>query len=112
MALLAKNTVKNLVATLRAILYQAQEDGLVTSIPAACLGKLFSLRHDPRQHVTVLEPDGVARARCSRMTAHSGLCGPGPIEAPFSLEERAKPPACGSILIAHIEARLSMLKSS
>jgi integrase len=58
---LAKNTVKNVVATLRAILYQAQEDGLITSNPAARLGKLFSLRHDPRQHIAVLEPDGVAR---------------------------------------------------
>jgi len=49
------------VATLRAILYQAQEDGLIPRNPAARLGKLFSLRRDPRQHVVVLEPQDVAR---------------------------------------------------
>jgi integrase len=64
---LAKNTVKNIVATLRAILYQAQEDGLITNNPAARLGKLFSLRHDPRQHVTVLEPGDVNRVITAAM---------------------------------------------
>ncbi len=58
---LARNTVKNLVATLRAILYQAVEDSLLDRNPAARLGKLFSLRHDPRAHVVVLEPEGVAQ---------------------------------------------------
>jgi len=58
---LARNTVKNIVATLRALLYQAVEDRLIPNNRAARLGKLFSLRHGLRQHVTVLEPEGVAQ---------------------------------------------------
>ncbi len=57
---LAKNTVKNVMATLRTILYQALEDRLITSNAAARLGKLFSLRHDPREHVTALEAGDLA----------------------------------------------------
>ena len=57
---LARNTVKNITATLRTILYQAIEDRLVPSNAAARLGKLFSLRHDPRQHVIALEPANLA----------------------------------------------------
>ena len=45
---LARNTVKNIAATLRAILYQAQIDELIPSNPAARFGKLFDLRRDPR----------------------------------------------------------------
>ena len=56
----ARNTVKNITATLRTVLYQAVEDRLLPSNAAARLGKLFSLRHDPRQHVTALEPADVA----------------------------------------------------
>jgi len=58
---LAKNTVKNAVATLRAILYQAQVDELIPSNPAARFGKLFDLRQDKRRDVVVLEPPQVAR---------------------------------------------------
>jgi integrase len=43
------------------MLYQAVEDRLIDRNPAARLGKLFSLRHDPRAHVVVLEPEGVAQ---------------------------------------------------
>src|SRR5262249_3190808 len=57
---LARNTVKNAAATLRAILYQAQVDSLITSNPAARFGRLFNARHDARQHVVVLEPESVA----------------------------------------------------
>lgn len=58
---LAKNTVKNAVATLRAVLYQAQVDELIPSNPAARFGKLFDLRQDKRKDVVVLEPTQVAR---------------------------------------------------
>lgn len=58
---LARNTVKNITATLRTVLYQAIEDRLLASNPAARMGRLFSLRHDPRAHVVVLEPEGVAQ---------------------------------------------------
>jgi integrase len=57
---LAKNTVKNAVATFRAILYQAQVDELIPSNPAARFGKLFDLRQDKRKDVVVLEPPQVA----------------------------------------------------
>jgi integrase len=57
---LARNTVKNAAATLRAILYQAQVDSLISSNPAARFGRLFNARHDPREHVVVLEPESVA----------------------------------------------------
>ncbi len=57
---LAKNTVKNVMATLRTILYQAVEDRLVASNAAARLGKLFGLRHDSRLHVMALEPADLA----------------------------------------------------
>lgn len=57
---LARNTVKNLAATLRAVLYQAQVDSLISSNPAARFGRMFNARHDPREHVMVLEPEGVA----------------------------------------------------
>jgi integrase len=52
--------VKNAAATLRAILYQAQVDGLIASNPAARFGRLFNARHDAREHVATLEPEGVA----------------------------------------------------
>jgi integrase len=56
----SRNTVKNMAATLRAILYQAQQvDGLITSNPAARFGKHFNARHDAREHVVVLEPEDV-----------------------------------------------------
>jgi integrase len=58
---LAKNTVKNAVATFRAILYQAQVDELIASNPAARFGKLFDLRQDKRKDVAVLEPTQIAR---------------------------------------------------
>jgi integrase len=57
----ARNTVKNMAATLRAILYAAQEDELIPSNPAARVGRFFNLRHDPRAHVVVLEPEHVAQ---------------------------------------------------
>jgi integrase len=57
---LARNTVKNAAATLRAVLYQAQVDTLIASNPAARFGRLFNARHDAREHVTVLEPEAVA----------------------------------------------------
>ncbi len=50
-----------MVATLRAILYQAQTDRLIPSNPAARFGKLLGARQDPRQHVTVLEPVDVGK---------------------------------------------------
>jgi integrase len=56
----SKNTVKNMVATLRAILYQAQVDDLIPSNPAARFGRFFDARHDPREHVTVLDAGDVA----------------------------------------------------
>ena len=45
---------------MRTVLYQAVEDRLLPSNAAARLGKLFSLRHDPRADVTALEPADVA----------------------------------------------------
>jgi integrase len=57
---LARNTVKNAAATLRAVLYQAQVDSLIASNPAARFGRLFNARHDVREHVAVLEPESVA----------------------------------------------------
>jgi integrase len=57
---LARNTVKNAAATLRAVLYQAQVDTLIASNPAARFGRLFNARHDAREHVAVLEPEAVA----------------------------------------------------
>jgi len=57
----ARNTVKNMAAALRAILYAAQSDDLIPSNPAARVGRWFSLRHDPRAHVVVLEPEQVAQ---------------------------------------------------
>jgi integrase len=56
---LARNTVKNAAATLRAVLYQAQVDTFIASNPAARFGRLFNARHDAREHVTVLEPEAV-----------------------------------------------------
>lgn len=58
---LGRNTVKNAVATLRAVLYQAQGDGLIPSNPAARLGRFFDARHDAREHVVVLDAPDVAR---------------------------------------------------
>jgi integrase len=59
---LAKNTVKNLAATLRAILYQAQQvDELISRNPAARFGKLLGGRHDPLGHVHVLEAADTGR---------------------------------------------------
>src|SRR5262245_27293412 len=46
-----RNTVKNMAATLRAVLYQAQVDQLIASNPAARFGRFFDTRHDPRKHV-------------------------------------------------------------
>ncbi|MBI4636278.1 MAG: site-specific integrase [Candidatus Rokubacteria bacterium] len=57
---LARNTVKNAAATLRAVLYQAQVDSLIVSNPAARFGRMFDARHDAREHVVVLEPESVA----------------------------------------------------
>ena len=57
---LARNTVKNVAATLRAVLYQAQGDSLIASNPAARFGRMFNARHDAREHVAVLEPESVA----------------------------------------------------
>jgi integrase len=55
-----KNTVKNMVATLRAILYQAQADDLIPSNPAARFGRFFDARHDPREHVVTLDASDIA----------------------------------------------------
>ncbi len=55
-----RNTVKNMVATLRAILYQAQVDELIPSNPAARFGRFFDARHDAREHVTVFDTRDVA----------------------------------------------------
>jgi integrase len=60
-AKIARNTVKNLVATLRTIGYQAVEDGLIPSNPAARFGKVFSVRHDPKAHVVALDEAGVGQ---------------------------------------------------
>jgi len=57
----ARNTVKNMAATLRSILYAAVGDEIIPSNPAARIGRLFGLRHDPRAHVVVLEPEAVAQ---------------------------------------------------
>ena len=57
----ARNTVKNIVATLRTILYQAQTDELIARNPAARFGKVMGARHDPREHVTVLDAESVGR---------------------------------------------------
>jgi site-specific recombinase XerD len=57
----ARNTVKNMVATLRAILYQAQEDQHITVNPAARLGRYFDLRRDPSEHVEALTAEEVAK---------------------------------------------------
>src|SRR5262249_40544705 len=58
---LGRNTVKNAVATLRAVLYQAHGDGVIPSTPATRLGRFFNARHDPREHVVTLDAEGVAR---------------------------------------------------
>jgi integrase len=61
-AKVSRNTVKNMAATLRAIVYQAQQmDELIPGNPAARFGKFFDARHDAREHVVVLEPEDVAR---------------------------------------------------
>ena len=57
---LARNTVKNIAATLRAVLYQAQGDSLIASNPAARFGRMFNARHDAREHIMALESEGVA----------------------------------------------------
>ena len=57
----ARNMVKNMAATLRSILYAAVGDEIIPSNPAARVGRLFGLRHDPRAHVVVLEPEQVAQ---------------------------------------------------
>ena len=57
---LARNTVKNIAATLRAILSQAQVDELIPVNPAARFGKLLDARHDAREHVVALEEADVA----------------------------------------------------
>lgn len=57
----SRNTVKNMAATLRAVLYQAQVDELIASNPAARFGRFFDARHDPREHVTVLNAQDVAK---------------------------------------------------
>jgi integrase len=64
---LARNTVKNVAATLRAVLYQAQVDSLIASNPAARFGRMFNARHDVREHVMVLEPEGVAAVLTAAM---------------------------------------------
>ena len=82
----SRNTVRNMAATLRAILYQAQQmDELIPSNPAARFGKFFDARHDAREHVVVLEPEDVARVLKSatkwytdhelavRMLFHTGM---------------------------------------
>jgi hypothetical protein len=52
--LLSRNT---LAATLRAILYQAQQvDEVIASNAAARFGRFFDARPDAREHVVVLEP--------------------------------------------------------
>ena len=59
---LSRNTVKNLAATLRAILDQAQQvDEVIATNAAARFGRFFDARHDAREHVVVLEPEDVAR---------------------------------------------------
>jgi integrase len=65
---LARNTVKNMAATLRAILYQAEQtDELISRNPAARFGKLLGGRHDPREHVQVLDASDVARVLTAAM---------------------------------------------
>jgi len=56
---LARSTVRNAAATLRAVLYQAQVDSLIAANPAARFGRLFNARHDAREHVVTLEPESV-----------------------------------------------------
>jgi hypothetical protein len=67
----ARNTARNVTAVLRSILNQAIEDQLLAVNPAARFGKLFGLRHDPRQHVVSLEAEDVARVLAS-FSAFSG----------------------------------------
>jgi integrase len=42
-------------------IYQAQVDELIASNPAARFGRFFDARHDPREHVTVLDAQDVAK---------------------------------------------------
>jgi len=60
-AKLSRFTVRNLVATLRAVLNQAVEDGLLASNPATKFGRYLHHREDPRAHVTALTAAEVAR---------------------------------------------------
>jgi integrase len=57
----ARNTVMNMAATRRSILYAAVGDEIIQSNPAARVGRMFGLRHDPRVHVVVLEAAQVAQ---------------------------------------------------
>ncbi len=58
---LSRATVRNCVATLRAILNQALEDGLIGSNPATRFGRHLQHRHDPKAHVTALTHAEVGR---------------------------------------------------
>jgi integrase len=52
--ILARYTVRNILATLRAILNQAVEDGLIATNPAARFGRYLAHRRDLRASVQAL----------------------------------------------------------
>ena len=56
---LGRQTIKNIVATLRACLEQAVADGMLPRNPAARLGRHARRRYDRRAKVRALEPDQV-----------------------------------------------------
>jgi hypothetical protein len=84
---LARNTVKNAAATLRAVLYQAQVDTLIASNPAARFGRLFNARHD---------------ARGARRGARARGCGDGP-QGSREMVPRSRARGAGAVL--HRDAR-------
>jgi integrase len=57
---LSRLTVRNIVATLRAVLNQAVEDGALAVNPAIRFGRHLQHRHDPRARVTALTEGEVA----------------------------------------------------
>ncbi len=55
----ARNTIENNLVPLKAVYYQAMEDGLVTTNPAARLGRIFRRKKDRRAGIAPLDREEV-----------------------------------------------------
>jgi len=55
----ARNTIENNLVPLKAVYYQAMEDGLVTTNPAARLGRIFRRKKDRRAEIAPLDREEV-----------------------------------------------------